>query len=263
VAIDTTAARDLAAELQAARIELRPVERITDRIAGFDEIDAYAVQDEGIILRLAAGERVVGAKLGFTSVAMQRAMGVDSPNYGWLTDAMVLPDGTVPLASLIHPKVEPEIGFVLGRDLDGPAVTAADVMGSTTALVPCLEVVDSRYRRFEFRALDNIADDSSAGLVVAGAPLAIEPGVDLRTVGVVVTCDGELAHTAAGASVLEHPAAAVAWLARRLAAAGRGLEAGWLVISGGLTGPVDLAPGRDVRAEIDRIGNVELRCEEA
>jgi 2-keto-4-pentenoate hydratase len=262
VSINPTLVHDLAAELHAARLDRCPAERITDRVAGFGEADAYAVQEAGIALRSTDGEHIIGAKLGFTSVAMQRTMGVASPNYGWLTDAMVLASNTVPLGPLIHPKVEPEIGFVLGRDLDGPAVTAADVMMSTAVLVPCLEIVDSRYRRFEFRAFDNIADDSSAGFVVTGAPLAVDPGIDLRTVGVVVTCDGETVHTAAGAAVLEHPAAAVAWLVRRLAAVGRGLEAGWLVISGGLTGPVDLIAGRTVRAEIDRVGDVELRCEE-
>ena len=262
MSISPTSARDLAAELHGARIDRRPVERITDRVAGFGEADAYAVQEAGIALRATAGERIIGAKLGFTSAAMQRAMGVDSPNYGWLTDAMVLASERVPLGSLIHPKAEPEIGFVLGRDLAGPAVTAADVMTSTSALVPCLEIVDSRYRRFEFRAFDNIADGSSAGFVVTGTPTPLPRDADLRTVGVVVTCDGETVHTAAGAAVLEHPAAAVAWLVRSLAAAGRGLEAGWLVISGGLTGPVDLIAGRTVRAEIDRVGDVELRCEE-
>jgi 2-oxo-3-hexenedioate decarboxylase len=262
VSISPASARDLAAELHTARLDRRPVERITDRVAGFGEADAYAVQEAGIALRSAAGEHVMGAKLGFTSVAMQRAMGVDSPNYGWLTDAMALDNREVPLGALIHPKVEPEIGFVLGHDLDGPAVTATEVMMSTAALVPCLEIVDSRYRRFEFSAFDNIADDSSAGFVITGAPLPVAPGIDLRTVGVVVTSDGETVHAAAGAAVLEHPAAAVAWLVRRLAAVGRGLEAGWLVISGGLTGPVNLIAGRTVRAEIDRIGDVELRCEE-
>jgi 2-keto-4-pentenoate hydratase len=262
VSISPASAHDLATELHGARIDRRPVERITDRVAGFGEADAYAVQEAGIALRSIAGEHIVGAKLGFTSVAMQRAMAVDSPNYGWLTDAMMLENERVALGSLIHPKVEPEIGFVLGRDLDGPAVTAADVMMSTAALVPCLEIVDSRYRRFEFRAFDNIADDSSAGFVVMGTPAPLPQDADLRTVGVVVTCDGETVHTAAGAAVLGHPAAAVAWLVRRLTASGRGLEAGWLVISGGLTGPVDLISGRTVRAEIDRIGDVELRCEE-
>ena len=211
------------------------------------------MQERGIALRERDGETVVGGKLGFTSAAMRRAMGVDSPNYGWLTDAMLLPGSDVPLERLIHPKVEPEIAFVLGRDLVGPDVTAADVLAATTSLVPCLEVVDSRYDGFRFAAADNIADDSSAGVVVLGDPVPVEAldGADLRLLGCVVTVGGEIVHTAAGAAVHGDPAAAVAWMAN---ACGRPIPAGSVVISGGLTAPVDLRDGTDVVVEIDRLG---------
>ena len=110
MSISPTSAHDLAAELHGARIDRRPVERITDRVAGFGEADAYAVQEAGIALRSTAGEHIVGAKLGFTSVAMQRAMGVDSPNYGWLTDAMVLESEQVALGSLSTRRWNPRSG---------------------------------------------------------------------------------------------------------------------------------------------------------
>ena len=249
----------LAAELHEARLERRTVRRITDRVEGFTSADGYAVQREGIALRVDAGERIVGAKLGFTSAAMRRAMGVAEPNYGILTDAMVLPDGEVDLGELIHPKAEPEIAFVLGAGL-GPHATAADVLAATDRVMACLEVVDSRFDAFSFLAADNIADDSSAGLVVLGDP--VTPPADLRTVGVVLEVDGELAATAAGAAVLDHPAAAVAWAARRLASEGRALGPGALVISGGLTGPVDLRTSMTVRCRIDRVGTVELWTKE-
>ncbi len=249
----------LAAELHEARLQRRTVARITDRVEGFTAADGYAVQREGIALRVAAGERIVGAKLGFTSAAMREAMGVAEPNYGILTDAMVLPDGEVDLGELIHPKAEPEIAFVLGSGL-GPHPSAAGVLSATDHVMACLEVVDSRFDGFSFLAADNIADDSSAGLVVLGDPVDLP--ADLRTVGVVLEVDGELAATAAGAAVLDHPAAAVAWAARRLAAEGRAVEPGTLVISGGLTRPVDLRPGMVVRCTIDRVGTVELRTRE-
>jgi 2-oxo-3-hexenedioate decarboxylase len=244
----------LAKELHAAMRHREPVATLSSRVDGLDRATAYAVQDAGIRLRLADGESVVGGKLGFTSKAMQRAMGVPSPNWGWLTDAMLVTDAVVRLDSLIHPKVEPEIGFLLARDLV-PPVTAAEVLAATEAVLPCLEVVDSRFVGFRFGPLDNIADDSSAGAVVLGDPVA-PADHDLALVGCVLEADGEVVETAAGAAALDHPAAAVAWMANH---APSPLRAGHLVISGGLTGPLTLVPGMVVSATIDRLGSVELR----
>lgn len=248
-----------AAELHEARLARTTVAPFTGRAGGLDEPTAYAVQARGIALREHDGERVVGGKLGFTSEAMRRAMGVDHPNYGWLTDAMVVAGEDVDLDALIHPKVEPEIAFVLGHDLAGADVTAADVLDATAALAPCLEVVDSRYDGFRFAAADNIADDSSAGKVVLGEPVPLGElgGADLRLLGCVVTVDGRVAHTAAGAAAHGHPAEAVAWMVR---ACGRALPAGAVVISGGLTPPVDLAEGMMVAVEVDRLGSCRVRA---
>ncbi len=246
-----------AKELHEARLAGVPLATLTSREPGFTRESAYAVQAAGIETRLAEGETIVGGKLGFTSLAMQRAMGVDSPNYGWLTDAMLIHDRTVRLKSFIHPKVEPEIAFLLSSDL-GPAATKEDVLAATGAVMPCLEVVDSRFLGFRFEAYDNIADNSSAGAVVLGAADADPDGIDLRTCGVVLTVDGEVAFTAAGAAALDHPAAAVAWMARAVAHSSRPLRAGDIVISGGLTAPVDLAPGRHVRVDIDHIGSASF-----
>ncbi|HMM95993.1 fumarylacetoacetate hydrolase family protein [Phycicoccus sp.] len=256
---DRASVEAMAAELHRARLERTTVPTFTARPGGLDTATAYAVQEAGIALRESDGERVVGGKLGFTSEAMRRAMGVDSPNYGWLTDAMLVDGDEVDLDGLIHPKVEPEIAFVLGRDLVGPGLTAADVLAATRAVAPCLEVVDSRYEGFRFRAEDNIADDSSAGRVVLGEPvdLADLAGADLRLVGCVVTVDGAMAHTAAGAAAHDDPAAAVAWMAN---ACGRRLPAGAVVISGGLTPPVDLLEGTTVVVELDRLGTTRAHA---
>jgi 2-keto-4-pentenoate hydratase len=185
-------------------------------------------------------------------------MGVEQPNYGWLTGPMLLADGIVDLDAFIHPKVEPEIVFLLDDEL-GPDATADDVLEATAGVAACLEVVDSRFRDFEFRAQDNIADDSSAAAFVLGGTLVPLPG-DLGRVGVVLTVDGEVVATAAGAAVMPDPAAAVAWMAAAVqAAGGRGLRGGDLVLSGGLTAPVTLRRGMTVTVEIDRIGSASLR----
>lgn len=248
---------ELAGELHRARLERREVATISSRYPDFDSGDAYAIQDAGIALREHDGETVIGGKLGFTSLAMQRAMGVDRPNYGWLTDAMMVHDRVVALDRLIHPKLEPEIAFLLGEDLGGP-VTADEVLAATAAVVPCLEIVDSRFIDFVFQLEDNIADDSSAGLVVLGDVCVPPQGFDLRTCGVVISVNGEVMHTAAGAAALDDPAAAVAWMANAVSAS-RGLHAGDIVISGGLTPPVDLEQGMTIRTDIDHIGSATVR----
>ncbi len=242
----------LADELAEARARRSTIATLTSRYE-MDLDDAYAVQAAGIGLRLEAGETIVGGKLGFTSRAMQQAMGVDHPNRGWLTDAMLLHDTSVPLDRLIHPKIEPEIAFLLGRDLE-PPVTPADVIDATVAVAACLEVVDSRYDGFRFSAFDNIADNSSSGMVALGDPIRPE-GIRLDMLGLAVYADGELFATAAGAAALDHPAAAVAWMANH---SERPLQAGHVVISGGLTSPIDLHPGTVVTAEFDHLGTIEL-----
>jgi 2-keto-4-pentenoate hydratase len=247
----------LAKGLHHARLERTPVRTITTRVPDFTREAAYAVQAAGIELRLGDGETIVGGKLGFTSLAMQRAMGVDSPNYGWLTDAMLVHDRVVHLSELIHPMVEPEIAFLLGDDLDADATTG-DVLAATIAVIPCLEVVDSRFVGFEFEAFDNIADNSSAGKVILGDVAVTPLDIDLRLVGVVMSQDGEPRFTAAGAAALDHPAAAVAWMARAVAGTPRPLTAGDIVISGGLTPPIPLFPRTSVRLDIDHIGSASF-----
>ncbi len=248
----------LAEELHRARKERREVVALTDRGAVTLD-DAYAVQEHGIRLREADGETVIGGKLGFTSEAMRRAMGVEQPNYGWLTEPMLVADGVVELDAFIHPKVEPEITFLLDADL-GADATAGEVLDATAGVTASLEVVDSRFRHFVFRAQDNIADDSSAAAFVLGGSLVTAPRADLAHVGVVMSVDGEVFATAAGAAVMPDPASAVAWMARAVHAAGvRGLRRGDIVLSGGLTAPVTLTPGMTITVEIDRIGSASLR----
>ena len=258
-ALDEATVDALADRLHRAERERRAIGRLTDERPDLSIEDAYRIQTALLARKLADGERIIGGKLGFTSRAMREALGVSQPNYGWLTDTMVLLDGDVPVGELIHPKVEPEIAFLLGRDLAGSAVGVAHVLAATEAVFACLEVVDSRYEGFRFLAADNIADDSSAARLVLGTR-AIPPGdLDLRLLGVVLEVDGEVRATAAGAAAEGHPAAAVAWLVRRLAAESRGLEAGQLVISGGLTRPFDLQAGTTMTVTIDRLGDATLR----
>jgi 2-oxo-3-hexenedioate decarboxylase len=241
----------------AARLQKAVADRTAiDALDVPDLATGYAVQR---LLREAAGP-LVGWKLGVTSRAKQAQVGVSSPVFGFLAGANALDLGEpLDTARLIQPRCEPEIVFVLGRDLAGPHVTAADVVAASSGVAVGIEVLDSRYRDYRFSMTDVVADNTSAGRFVVGAPVP-PAGIDLRLVGVVLEKNGEVVATASGAASLGHPAAAVAWMVRAMAAEGEGLAAGDVVLSGGLTAAVPVAPGDVVVASIDRLGTVELGC---
>jgi 2-oxo-3-hexenedioate decarboxylase len=250
----------LAEQLMSAADRRTAIEALTAQGA-FDVDEAYQIQDAVVAARTSAGHPVVGAKLGLTSKAKQRQMKVDEPLYGWLTADMALDVGE-PLRSgrYIQPRCEPEIAFVLGRDLAGPATTAAQVLTATEAVFPAIDVLDSRFAGYAFTLSDVIADNASAVGYVLGGQANDPAGIDLRLTGMVLEKNGALVATAAGAAVLGHPAAAVAWLVRALAARGRGLSAGQVVLSGALTEAVAVAPGDTVVAHFDQLGTVEIGC---
>ena len=249
----------IAQRLADARRERKALTPFTDENPELDETTAYDAQWAGVEARLAAGESLAGAKLGLTSRVKQRVMNVDSPLYGWVTSEMLLPHGEpVDLDAFIHPRVEPEIAFLLGRDIETPA-TVTSVLAATEAVFAAVDVLDSRFEAFRFRLPDVIADNASAGGFLLG-PAAVPPADldDLRLLGCVLRVNGDVVETAAGAATMGHPAAAVAWLANRLAARSEVLLAGMLVFSGGLTEPVALQPGTSVTAEIEGLGSIEV-----
>ncbi len=238
-----------------------PTSPFTDEHPDMTSAEAYDVQDAVVDARVNRGHGIVGAKLGLTSKAKQRQMKVETPLYGWLTADMQIDTGEALVCSqFIQPRIEPEVAFLLSRDLEGAHVTAAHVLSATEAVFPSIDVLDSRFAGYKFTHTDVVADNcSSAAFSLGGS--AIDPrGVDLRLVGMTLEKNGELMHTAAGAAVHGHPAAAVAWLVRQLAARGRGLAAGQIVLSGGMTEAVAVAPGDTVVARFDRLGTVEIAC---
>lgn len=233
----------------------------TDAHPDLDAAAAYEVQDRVVGARVRAGARVIGAKLGLTSRAKQQRMNVDQPLYGWLTSDMVLPASEpIDLTRYIHPRGEPEVGFLIGGPIAAPATTAS-VLAATEAVFAAIEVIDSRYEGFRFGLPDVVADNaSSAGLVVGGVLAQPEAVGDLRLLGCVLREDGVVVATAAGAAVLGHPAESVAWLVNRLAERGRSLEPGAIVLSGALTDAIPLRPGHSLTAEIAELGTVEVRA---
>jgi 2-keto-4-pentenoate hydratase len=253
--VSAARAHELANRLHEAWRAATPIAPLTDDVPDLDEAGAYAVQTALVRLR---GGTPAGYKLGFTSLAMRVQMGVDSPNYGVLLGQTYLPEPVLP-GGLIHPRVEPEIALLLERELTGPGVTAVNVIGAAGAVFGALEVVDSRYRDYRFKAVDNIADNSSAAHYVLGAPQALGTLGDARLVGVLLSGNGRLLDQGMGVNALGSPLAAVAWLANRLADHGRSLPAGSLILTGGLTRAHPLAPGDTLVAEFGgHLGTVRL-----
>lgn len=232
---------------------------ITDEWAELDLRSAYAVQDETLKRRLARGETLVGVKLGLTSRAKQQRMNIDSPLVAWLTDAMLLPAGEpVPQDRLIHPRVEPEIAFVMRERLAGPGITAAQALAAVDRVYAGAEVIDSRYRDFRFTLPDVVADNASSGAFVIG-PVGLRPEqLDLSLEAVLIEVDGQVVDTATGAAVQGHPAEALALAANDLATRGHAIEAGHVVLTGGMADAVFAPPGARIAFHFTSLGTIHI-----
>jgi 2-keto-4-pentenoate hydratase len=245
-----------AASLIRARAERRCRDPITSDIE-LNIADAYKIQDAVTAARLARGERIVGWKLGYTSVAMREQMGIDQPNFGPLTDAMIVAHGDTVGPGLLQPRVEPEIGLRFARPLAGRA-TRAEVLDAIDEAFTCLEVVDSVYRDYRFQLVDNTADGSSAARVVVGPALLAINALDQVTV--MLSHNDIEVGVARGSAASGHPVNGVVWLVEQLAQRGDQISAGDIVITGGLTKAVSLHPGDVVAAVYDGGMRVEVRC---
>lgn len=230
---------------------------ITDDWADLDLRTAYAIQDETLCRRVERGESVVGVKLGLTSRVKQQRMGISSPLVAWLTDAMTLPAGApLPEGALIHPRVEPELVFVMKERLSGPGVTAAQAMSAVGHVHAGMEIIDSRYRDFRFTLPDVVADNASSGRYLTG-PVGLPPEkLDLSLEACLVEVDGVVVDSATGAAVQGHPAEALALAANVLAERRMSIERGWIVLTGGMTDAVALGPKAAVRMHFSNLGSL-------
>jgi 2-oxo-3-hexenedioate decarboxylase len=248
-----------ATQLIDAEAKVRDREPLTDDWPELDLATAYEIQEETLRRRVQGGETVVGIKLGLTSRAKQQQMSVESPLTAWLTDAMVLPAGEpLPRERLIHPRVEPEIVFVMGRRLEGPGVTAATALAAVDRVHGGVEIIDSRFTDFRFRLPDVVADNASSALFVVGDLGLPVAGLDLALEACNLEVDGEVVATATGGAVQGHPAAALASAANALATRGLAIEAGWIVLTGGMTDAVLAPEGTKIAAHFGHLGSILL-----
>ncbi|EKN62628.1 4-oxalocrotonate decarboxylase [Neobacillus bataviensis LMG 21833] len=248
--------------LYAAERDVREVIKVTDEYPELTVKDAYELQD-GLLARklVEAGTKTVGVKLGLTSKAKQVMMGVNEAIYGYLhNDMLAFEWEAIRYSELIHPKVEPEIAFLLGKDLQGENITEEDVLDATQYVAPALEVIDSRYKDFRFTLVDVVADNCSSAKFVVGSKWISPSTLDLGNVGMVMSKNGEVAQTGSSAAVLGHPATAIAWAVNELGARGKGLKKGDIILSGAITEAIAFKPGDSVIANFEGLGSVSMYC---
>lgn len=249
---------DYVLKAQDGRYEIKKITAVMEPDLSVEE--AYEVQQELIRKKESRGEKIIGPKMGLTSHAKLEQMNVNDPIYGFVFDTMVVKDGgTIFFGDYIHPKVEPEIGFILKQELRGPGVTREDVMKATELLFPGIEIIDSRFQNFDFTLPDVIADNTSAAGAVYGAKVKDLNGLDLETIGVVLEINGEVQTIGAGAAVLDHPAESVARLANMLAEKGESVKPGQPILTGGVTAAVSVKAGDEVVVRFgDRLGSCKV-----
>ncbi|MBJ7337677.1 2-keto-4-pentenoate hydratase [Mycolicibacterium sp.] len=253
---------ELAAELAEAERSKVPTKPLTDRYADVDVVDAYEIQLINIRARVADGARVIGHKVGLSSEAMQKMMGVDEPDYGHLlADMEVFEDKPVEAGRFLYPRVEVEVGFILADDLPGEGCTEDDVLAATAAFAPSIELIDTRITDWKIKLCDTIADNASSAGWVLGKERVSPKDIDIRAIPAVLRCNGEVVAEGRSDAVLGNPVTAVAWLARKVDQFGVRLRAGDIVLPGSCTRAIDARPGDDFVADFDGLGSVHLSFE--
>lgn len=260
MSLDKKTIEKLAKHCEDAELNAVEITKITDDYPEMTYEDAYDIQWTARAAKEARGTKIVGMKMGLTSQAKMKQMGVLNPCYGYLADYFSYADSAeIKIDELIHPKVEAEIAFVLKSDLQGPGCTIADVLAATDFVMPAVEVIDSRYKDFKFDLKSVIADNSSSSRYVTGGQARSIKGLDLKTLGVVMEINGEIVQLGAGAAVLGHPATSIAMLANMLSQRGEILKAGTYILSGAITAAISVKKGDNVTVKFQELGTVSFK----
>jgi 2-oxopent-4-enoate/cis-2-oxohex-4-enoate hydratase len=260
MAMDRTRIEHYGDELYQALVSREAVSPLTDREPDITIEDAYQIQLRMIQRRLDAGETVVGKKIGVTSRIVMEMLKVDQPDFGQMTSGMVFSEGEAIVAgSMIAPRAEAEVAFVLKRDLFGPGVTAADVLRATDCVMPCFEIVDSRIQDWKIKIQDTVADNASCGVLTLGGVRKNPRALDLALAGMVLEKNGEVVSTSTGAAVQGSPVNAVAWLANTLGRLGIPLKAGEVILSGSQSPLVPVVAGDSLTCSVGGLGSTSVR----
>jgi 2-oxo-3-hexenedioate decarboxylase len=258
--LDNNTISGIAEHLKNAEIRARSVPAITDDHPEMDLDDAYAIQETIRQSNESRGQKTVGLKCGLTSHGPMKQMGVTTPAFGFVSDYMAVAEGSaIKTSELIDPKVEAQICVVTKSPLRGPGCHIGAVMAAIDFVMPGIEVIDSRYNDFQFDLKSMIADNIAASRFVVGGRARNVEELDLRTVGVVMEKNGEIAAMAAGAAVMGHPAASIAALANHLGKLGQEIPAGTFIMTGGVTGGISVQAGDSITVRFQDLGTVALR----
>ncbi|HRH75167.1 2-oxopent-4-enoate hydratase [Zoogloea sp.] len=258
--MDKTRIEHYGDELYNALITRTPVAPLTDREPGITLDDAYRIQLRMIQRRLDAGETIIGKKIGVTSKVVMDMLKVNQPDFGQMTSGMVFNEGeAIRVDSMIAPRAEAEVAFILKHDLEGPGVTAADVLRATECVLPCFEIVDSRIQDWKIKIQDTVADNASCGVLTLGGVRRSPRDLDLALAGMVLEKNGELISTSTGAAVQGSPVNAVAWLANTLGRLGIGLKAGEVILSGSQSPLVPVKAGDSLVCAVGGLGSTSVR----
>lgn len=245
--------------LHQARVGAKPIEQISKQ-ESFTRAEAYAIQEAQFALRLAAGEKQVGWKMGLTSEAKRRQMNLDSPLYGALTDKMRVKE-VFHCAGTIHPKIEPEIAFRIGCELRG-RVSHEEVLAACTGVAACMEILDSRYTQFKYFSMEDvIADNSSSSHFVLGPWKEDFQSLELKALEMRMRANAEIVQKGVSSDISGDPVVSVQQLCELLALRDQVLAAGSIVLAGAATPAVELRPGMHVALEVEGLAPVQVRAE--
>ncbi len=258
--MDKTRITQLGDELYQALTARSVVEPLTNRHPEITIENAYHIQQRMIERRMQAGEKIIGKKIGVTSQAVMNMLNVYQPDFGYMLDGMIYNEGqSIDMSTLIQPKAEGEIAFILKKDLMGPGVSNADVLAATECVMPCFEIVDSRIRDWKIKIQDTVADNASCGVFVLGDHAVDPRKIDLALCGMVLERNGEIIATGAGAAALGSPVNAVTWLANKMGSLGIPLKAGEVILSGALAAMFPAKAGDNFRVSIGGLGCCSVR----
>lgn len=247
--------------LESAEIKKSEVTKITMDYPEISIEDAYIIQEEIVQIKLAKGHKVVGPKMGLTSKTKMRQMGVEEPICGYVFDYMIEDSGTVNFSDFIHPKVELEIAFLMGKDLSGSNITVSEVLDATDYVMMAVEIIDSRYKNFQFTLRDVVADNTSASCIIVGNTVRKPKDLDLRMVAGSLTINGEIVATGMGANILGNPAESIAALSRMLYKRNKFIKRGDLIMAGAMTEAIPIKMGDIVFAECSGLSAITFKVD--
>jgi 2-oxo-3-hexenedioate decarboxylase len=256
--------QSIAQQLTEARVHAQPVEQFSTTHTDFTRSDAYQIQEIGIANRVSAGEKLIGMKMGLTSEAKRKQMDLDSPLYGELTDKMQIENGgSYSMKGQIHPKIEPEVAFLIKDEIGGNNVTREQVLAACEGVYASLEILDSRYTQFKYFSMEDvISDNSSSSHFIMGELIKDFQNINLANLHMKMSVNGELAHEGNSSAISGDPVVSVIQLCELLHERGRKIPAGTIVLAGAATAAVALEPGMNVSLEVESLGSLSVQVTE-